>query len=123
MNTSLEITLFERTFKVEALTIGHIMGIEARKSELSRGQYGQISSSRLLVQSVALDLIDSLASVLTLFPAFSKDLQVDNVLDIPADKCSELLKVYQKEMAPWYFGWIKILSGIEDKEDKQEGKQ
>jgi len=119
----LTVRILEQTFSVEELTIGHIIGVESKKSLFSAGQYGNISQGHLLTSSLALDLIDCLSIITSIFPTFEKQLRFDSPLDIPPEKAKILLEVYRKEIAPWYYGWLKFLYGLEEEkeEEKKEG--
>lgn len=121
LSRQLTVQICDNTYKIDFPTIGKIIDVETRKTTLSSGMYGSMSSSMLLSTNTALDLIDSIAYFTTLIPELTKDLRVDSLMDLDPIQAKEIVVVLKKEFLPWYSKWIDVLKIDEEEKEVPKG--
>lgn len=104
------IKIGDKSFQVSYPTVGQIIAIENKKMFLTNDKYvDYVANSLTLGQRFALDLVDVLSTFTVLIPELSKELAVDNVLDLDPITGKALIAVYKNEFLPWWSELQKVI--------------
>jgi deoxyadenosine/deoxycytidine kinase len=103
---------------ISKLTIANYLAMEIEKQRLSGNKYFEIATTYFKSTANAANLIDMIATFRVLIPELEKSIKVQyemlNVIDT-----KELLKIYVKDVAPWYKEWMdEFSSPLEEDGDK-----
>jgi len=110
----------EKEYQVTFPTVGQFIDMETEKIKYSGGQWANLITSGTLSGLRAIQVIECLSFFTTVCPAFLKDLAVENILDIDAIDFAELVKLYKKDISPWYAEWFKAFNSA--LKEEEEGK-
>lgn len=115
--SGLKIKILENTYETSLPTVGKCIEIKRLEMSLSGNRMGALITSEIMEDNeVALD-IKAIASMSILFPKLKADLKADSLLDLQYDDWMEVLRVYSKEVLPWYTDWKTSLRKFDaDKE-------
>lgn len=102
------------TYDVEFPTTGGLIEIEILKTQLSRGQYNEISNAGTVSGNYSRFMIDTISTFTILFPQLKKDLNVKTISELNPLDSKKLLKVYLKEVLPWLNSWMEILNSDDE---------
>ena len=94
-------------YTIEFPTVGEYIKIETEKLDVSLGKFGNLISSGTVSSYRAIQMIQSISLLTVLCPDLVKNLNVDSFSEIDAKDFIDLIKIYQKEIAPWYNDWFK----------------
>ena len=108
------------TLDIAKFKISDFIALESEKQRVSNSKYYEIATTWFTNTMNAANLIDMIATFRVLIPEIEKSLSVSfenlNVLD-----SKELLKIYMKEVSPWYQSWMKEFnSPFEDENVSEE---
>jgi hypothetical protein len=111
------------TLDITDFKVGDLIAIEAEKQRLSKSTYYEMATTWFKNTVNAANLIDMISTLRVLLPEVEKSLE-----GIPFEKLNiidsrELLKIYVKEISPWYMSWMEEFnSPFEDDEVVDEVK-
>lgn len=106
-----------KEYQLEFPTVGQYLQIEEEKVNLSKGKWGDFIKSGTLSSMRAIQMIECMALLKTLCPDFVKNLNVESFNEIDLKDFAELVKVYIKEINPWYSSWFKEFNDIIEETD------
>lgn len=119
----------DREYSIEFPNVGQYMEIESNKLDYSNNKYSSFITSRTFSALRAVQIVECVSILSVLCPNLFKDMKVENYSEIDAKDFVELIKIYQKEISPWYSKWFnefnKVFEDInkEDKKLKEEEKE
>lgn len=94
------------TLDISTFKVSDFITLEAEKQRLSNSKYYEMATTWFTNTLNAANLIDMIATFRTIMPSIEKGLTESyenlNILD-----ARELLKVYMKDVSPWYQAWMK----------------
>lgn len=93
-------------------TVGQFIDMETEKLKYSSGQWGNLIGSGTLSGLRAIQIVECIAFFVVICPEFIKDLNVEDIKDIDAIDFADLLKVYKKDVSPWYTSWFKAFNDV-----------
>lgn len=111
----------DREYKIEFPTVGQYIDIETEKIELSSGKWSDLVISRTVSAYRAIQLVECIAVLKILCPKLFEDMKVSDYKDIDAIDFTLLLKLFTKEINPWYSSWFKEFNDV--LKDISEGEQ
>lgn len=100
--------------------VGQMLDIEALKQTLSGNKYGIMASSGVRSMYTALNIIDTFSFFEVTCPRLKAILDVKSLVELTTEDTKELVKVYLKDIAPWYKEAIDELYNIEFEGEKKE---
>ncbi len=95
------------TFDIADLGVGKFLAIEAEKQRLASNEYVKIATTYFRDSLNAASLIDMIAIFRLLSPDIEKGVATESFEKLNIMDIKDLLKVYVKEVAPWYQWWMK----------------
>ena len=99
-------------YQIEFPTVGQYIDIESEKLNHSNGQFTTLIQAGTLSGLRAVQIIESISIYSILCPQLVKELKVNSFKDIDAKDFIELLKIYSKEISPWYNEWFKEFNDL-----------
>lgn len=102
----------EKTYKVEVPTVGQYLDIENAKLAVSKGYWTELIKSQTVSAAHSIQIIECVAILSVLCPDLFNDMKVADYKDIDVIDFMELVKVYIKEISPWYYNWFKSFNEI-----------
>lgn len=112
-----------RKYTIEFPNVGQYMDIETEKVNLSLGKWGDLISARTLSALRSIQIMECLAVLKVLCPKIFEDMNVSDYRKIDAKDFMLLVKVYNKEVSPWYSRWFKEFSEVLNDIDESEKKE
>lgn len=114
-----------REYKIEFPTVGQYIDIETEKIDLASGKWSGLLTSRTVSAYRAIQLIECIAILKILCPKIFEDMKVSDYRDIDAIDFTLLLKLFTKEINPWYSDWFKEFNDVlkDISESEQEIKE
>ena len=100
------------TYSIEFPTVGQFIDIESEKVKCSDGQWGNFIKAGTLSGLRAIQVIECIAILTALCPKIIENLKTKSFLEIDAKDFIVLVKIYQKEILPWYSEWFKEFNDI-----------
>lgn len=94
-------------FDIADLEVGKFIAIEAEKQRLSDNEYHKIATTYFADSLNAANLIDMIAIFRVLMPSIEKSITVESFEKLNIIDTKDLLRVYIKEISPWYRFWMK----------------
>jgi len=107
------------TLDITKLTVNDFLSIEVEKQMLTLNQYGKLATTFFQDSTNAANLIDMIATFRVLNADIEKCVATKLFLTMNLFDTRELLKVYKKEVSPWYREWMKEFN--DPFEDIEEG--
>lgn len=95
------------TFDIDDLRVKTFLAIEAEKQRLASNEYHKIATTYFSDSLNAANLIDMIAIFRLLSPGIEKGLATESFEKLNILDTKDLLRVYIKEIAPWYRWWMK----------------
>jgi len=115
LSRQLVLKVKDRSYTIEFPKVAQFLNIEVKKSELSGSMYGSMLEASTIDSSLAVAVINAVATFQVLCPKMLEDLKV-NILDLDLEDAMELIQVYSKQYVPWYRQWrdkMRSLAGLE----------
>lgn len=107
MERTKKFTLKGNSYTIEFPTAGQFIDIETKKSELSHGQWGKMVLSPTISTFRSVQMMECISILSVICPKLMEDLKVPDLTKIDLIDLTEILKVYVKEIYPWYNDWFK----------------
>ena len=95
------------TFDIADLEVGKFIAIEAEKQRLSSNEYHKIATTYFADSLNAASLIEMIAIFRVLVPSVEKGVIPKSFEKLNIIDTKDLLRIYVKEIAPWYRFWMK----------------
>ncbi len=112
MEEQLQLKIFNKQYTVHFPNVDQFLQIEATKTSLAGGQYGQMVAARTRTALMALDMIDAFSTFFVLLPELQAEKVLPaNVNELGPDQIGQLLVAYKTQYFPWA---DKIMRGIEE---------
>ncbi len=103
---------------ISKLSVDDFLRIEAYKQILSRNEYFKIATTFLSSAAMAANLTDMISVFRVMSPEIEKATAPKSFEELGLLDSKDLLKVYLKEVSPWYNDWIKEFNQpFEEKSD------
>jgi len=116
LKRSISIEVKGNMYDLRYPTVYQVMQIEAMKSRLTNGEYGNMVTQGTFNALTALDFVDMVAYLTVLCPELLGDLKAKSIVDMDAMDAKELMDVYKRDVTGWIREWQRILSGVNEKE-------
>lgn len=122
MERTKKFTLKGNSYTIEFPTAGQFIDIETKKAELSHGQWGKMISSPTISTFRSIQIIECIAVLSTICIDLIKDSKVSDLSKLDLIDLAEIMKVYTKEIYPWYNDWFKEFNKVfsDDLDEKTE---
>ena len=109
------------TLDIANFKVSDFIALEAEKQRLSNSKYYDMSTTWFTNTLNAANLVDMIATFRVLLPEVEKSLNESfeklNIID-----AKDLLKVFMKEVSPWYLAWMKEFNSPFEDENVSEEK-
>lgn len=117
-NSQKEIIVKDRKYTINYPNTGQLIDIERFKATITGDRYDAIVRQDTNSSAYAKFLVDMTAIFNVLCPDLIKDMKVKSILELEAKDSNLLLRLYIKEILPWFIEWDNILSADEDIEEE-----
>jgi len=115
--SQIEFKVKNNKYTIDYPNTGQLIDVEKMKAVLSGNSYDGISNQNTNSGFYAKYLIDTVATINILCPQLVKDLKVKSILDLSAVDSNMLLKIYVKELLPWFIDWENALNSDDEELD------
>lgn len=105
---------------IAKLTVESLLLIESEKQRLSKSEYSNIATTYFPDSQNAASLIDMIAIFRVLLPDIEKSIASDLYEKLTIIDARDLLKVYLKDVAPWYRLWMKEFNTPFESDEKDD---
>jgi len=95
------------TLDITNLKVGDYIALETEKQRLSSSKYFELATTYLTNTLNAANLIDMIATFRILLPEIEKGIAAESFEKLNIIDTKELLKIYLKNVSPWYQSWMK----------------
>ena len=109
------------TLDITNLKVGDYIALETEKQRLSGSKYYELATTYFTNTLNAASLIDMIATFRVLLPDIEKSISAESFEKLNIIDTKELLKVYIKEVAPWYQSWMKEFNSPFEDENVDDG--
>jgi hypothetical protein len=107
------------TYNAKFPNVGNYLDIENTRMMLTNNSYADLLRSGLKASWFAVDLVDAISFMLVMVPNLRVDLNVKNYNDLDPFEAKKIVKVYKKQIKPWYEGLMDELLKDEEIEVPQ----
>jgi hypothetical protein len=106
---TIDLSIWGNTYTCKFPTTREYMTIQINRAKITSSYYESLKflESDGIVASVIADMI---AHFTVLLPTLLKDLNVENIIDLPMDKVIELCWIYTDTYRPFYDGIMETIS-------------
>ena len=106
------IKIFDKKYTVGFPNVDQFLQIEATKTSLASGQYGQMVAAKTRTALMALDLIDAFSTFFVMLPEMrAEKVLPENINDLKPAQVAQLLIAFKTQYFPWF---DKIMRDIEN---------
>lgn len=102
----------EKSFVVGFPNVGQLIDLESLKQALTSNRYGVMAASGVASMYYALDMVDAIAFFQVCVPEVAKYYNIKNYTSLEPEKISDLVKVYQDEIRPWFDNIMNELKNV-----------
>lgn len=102
----------KKSFVVEFPNVGQLIDLESLKQALTSNRYGVMAASGVASMYYALDMVDAIAFFQVCVPEVAKYYNIKNYTSLEPEKISDLVKVYQDEIRPWFDNIMNELKNV-----------
>lgn len=102
--------ILNNEYEVNFPNTGELFEIELLKASLSKGQYGSLIENGTSASRYSRYIIDMISVFTIIFPELKKDMKVKTISELEAIDSKILLKIYVKEVLPWFDSWMEVLN-------------
>ena len=111
----------KKTFKIkdnsydcEFFNTGQLLEVELLKTQLSRGQYNELSNAGTVSSNYSRFMVDCIATLTVLIPSLKKDMNVKTISELKVEDSKYILQIYLKEIFPWVQSWMDFLNSDDE---------
>lgn len=109
-----------KKFNIKFPNVGQLIDIENLKNGLTSGKYGSFAASGVKSMYLILDIVDTIAFITVMCPALKNYVtDGENVSDytkMDPERMKDIVKMYKKQIFPWYNKIMKQLSSATDED-------